>query len=86
MVEKWRSPRRDRSVRGNDTQGRARSLQHEPKLPVHHPGMTWRLTGHGIQIRMEGKGCWRENVLVDRLGKNVKSEEVYLQLQVYETP
>ena len=48
--------------------------------------MTWRLTGHGIQIRMEGKGCWRENVLVDRLGKNVKSEEVYLQLQVYETP
>jgi len=48
--------------------------------------MTWRLTGHGIQIRMEGKGCWRENVFVDRLGKNVKSEEVYLQLHVYETP
>ena len=27
---------------------------------------------------MEGKGSWRDNVLVERLWKSVKYEEVYL--------
>lgn len=36
------------------------------------------LTGHGIQISMDGKGCWRDNVFVERLWKSVKYEEVYL--------
>lgn len=36
------------------------------------------LTGHGIRISMDGKGCWRDNVFVERLWRSVKYEEVYL--------
>jgi len=36
------------------------------------------LTEHGIRISMDGKGCWRDNVFVERLWKRVKYEEVYL--------
>ena len=31
-----------------------------------------------IQISMDGKGCWRDNVFIKRLRKSVKYEEVYL--------
>ena len=36
------------------------------------------LQGHGIQVSMDGKGRWVDNVLVERLWKSVKYEEVYL--------
>ena len=36
------------------------------------------LSGHGIRISMDGKGCWRDNVFVERLWRSVKYEEVYL--------
>ena len=36
------------------------------------------LEQHRIQISMDGKGCWRDNVFVERLWKSVKYEEVYL--------
>ena len=36
------------------------------------------LEQHNIQISMDGKGCWRDNVFVERLWKSVKCEEVYL--------
>lgn len=36
------------------------------------------LKDHGIQISMDGKGCWRDNVFVERLWRTVKYEEVYL--------
>ena len=36
------------------------------------------LEQNGIQISMDGKGCWRDNVIVERLWKSVKYEEVYL--------
>ena len=39
---------------------------------------TGLLTYHGIQISMDGKGCWRDNVFVERLWKSIKYEEVYL--------
>lgn len=39
---------------------------------------TGLLTKHNIQISMDGKGCWRDNVFVERLWKSVKYEEVYL--------
>ena len=39
---------------------------------------TGLLTHHGIQISMDGKGCWRNNVFVERLWKSLKYEEVYL--------
>lgn len=36
------------------------------------------LQRHEIRISMDGKGCWRDNVFVERLWKTVKYEEVYL--------
>ena len=44
---------------------------------------TGLLTHHGIQISMDGSGCWRDNVFVERLWKSIKYEEVYLH--AYET-
>jgi putative transposase len=36
------------------------------------------LQRHAIRISMDGKGCWRDNVFVERLWKTVKYEHVYL--------
>jgi putative transposase len=36
-----------------------------------------------IAISMDGKGCWHDNVFVERLWKSIKYEEVYLR--AYET-
>ena len=36
------------------------------------------LKDNNIQISMDGKGCWRDNVFVERLWRSVKYEEVYL--------
>ena len=44
---------------------------------------TGLLKEHGIAISMDGRGCWRDNVFVERLWKSVKYEEVYLH--AYET-
>ena len=40
---------------------------------------TGLLKDHGIQISMDGTGCWRDNVFVERLWRSVKYEEVYLR-------
>jgi len=40
---------------------------------------TGLLKTNSIQISMDGKGCWRDNVFVERLWKSVKYEEVYLR-------
>ena len=37
------------------------------------------LKEHGIRISMDGKGCWRDNVFVERLWRTIKYEEVYLK-------
>ena len=37
------------------------------------------LITNGIQISMDGKGAWRDNVFVERVWKSVKYEEVYLK-------
>lgn len=39
---------------------------------------TGLLKQHGIAISMDGKGCWRDNVFIERLWRSVKYEEVYL--------
>ena len=44
---------------------------------------TERLKGEGVAISMDGRGCWRDNVFVERLWRSVKYEEVYLR--AYET-
>ena len=36
------------------------------------------LQEYSIQVSMDGKGCWRDNVFVERLWKSVKYEEIYL--------
>ena len=36
------------------------------------------LQRYGIRLSMDGKGCWRDNVFVERLWKTIKYEEVYL--------
>lgn len=41
------------------------------------------LRAHHIQISMDGQGCWRDNVFIERLWRSVKYEEVYLH--AYET-
>jgi putative transposase len=44
---------------------------------------TQLLKNHGIAISMDGCGCWRDNVFVERLWKSIEYEEVYLR--AYET-
>jgi putative transposase len=44
---------------------------------------TERLEAEGIAISMDGRGCWRDNVFVERLWRSVKYEDVYLR--AYET-
>ena len=44
---------------------------------------TGMLHGHGIRVSMDGKGCWRDNVFVERVWRSIKYEEVYLH--AYET-
>jgi putative transposase len=36
------------------------------------------LKARGVQISMDGKGAWRDNIFVERLWRSVKYEEVYL--------
>ena len=40
---------------------------------------TARLMAEGVRVSMDGKGCWRDNVFVERLWRSVKYEEVYLK-------
>lgn len=37
------------------------------------------LKENDIRISMDGKGCWRDNVFVERLWRTIKYEEVYLK-------
>lgn len=37
------------------------------------------LKARNIRISMDGKGCWRDNVFVERIWRSVKYEEVYLK-------
>lgn len=45
---------------------------------------TEMLTIHGVQMSMNEKGRWVDNVFVECLGRSVKYEDVYLR--AYETP
>ena len=41
---------------------------------------TQLLNDNGIAISMDGNGCRRDNVFVERLWKSIKYEEVYLRI------
>ena len=45
---------------------------------------TKRLLARGVQISMDGKGCYLDNIFVERLWRSIKYEEVYLH--AYESP
>ncbi|NAZ72105.1 IS3 family transposase, partial [Vibrio toranzoniae] len=45
---------------------------------------TEKLLEHNIRISMDGKGCWVDNVFIERLWRSLKYEEVYLK--AYTTP
>jgi putative transposase len=45
---------------------------------------TEALKSHGVEISMDGKGRWVDNVFVERLWRSVKYEDIYLR--AYETP
>ena len=38
---------------------------------------TGLLTAHGIRSSMDGQGCRRDNIFVERLSRTIKYEEVY---------
>ena len=40
---------------------------------------TEQLKKNNIAISMDGKGCWRDNVFVERIWRTIKYEEVYLR-------
>ena len=40
---------------------------------------TQQLKKNEIAISMDGKGCWRDNVFVERIWRTIKYEEVYLR-------
>jgi putative transposase len=42
-------------------------------------GFTGVLKAHNIQISMDGKGRWIDNVFIERLWRSLKYEEVYLK-------
>ncbi len=35
--------------------------------------------GHGVQLSMDGRGAWRDNVFVEWVWRSIKYERVYLQ-------
>jgi putative transposase len=43
---------------------------------------TGLLHDQGIAISMDGQGCWRDNIFVERLWRSIKYEEVYLHAYV----
>ena len=51
----------------------------DPGCQFTHAEFTGLLKEHGIRIRRHGKGCWRDNVFVERLWRSVKYKEVYLK-------
>ena len=40
---------------------------------------TGALSSRGVAISMDGRGCWRDNVFVERLWRTIKYEHVYLR-------
>jgi len=37
------------------------------------------LKGHGIRIRMDGKGCFTDNIFIERLWRSLKYELIYIR-------
>lgn len=46
-------------------------------------GFTGLLKDHSIRVSMDGRGCWRDNIIVERLWRTLKYGNIYLH--AYET-
>ena len=46
--------------------------------PFTGAAFTGLLQAHAIRISMDGQGCWRDNIFVERLWRTIKYEEVDL--------
>ena len=46
-------------------------------------GFVSLLQENGVRVSMDGKGCWRDNVMIERLWRSLKYENIYLH--AYET-
>lgn len=40
---------------------------------------TSKLAGWGVQISMDGRGRWMDNVFIERLWRSIKYEDIYLR-------
>jgi putative transposase len=40
---------------------------------------TGRLKELGIALSMDGKGCWLDNVIIERFWRSIKYEDIYLK-------
>ncbi len=59
--------------------GRPEIFNTDPGSQFTGAPFTGLLLDNAIQISMDGKGAWRDNVFVERLWRSVKYEEVYLR-------
>lgn len=55
-----------------------RNLQLRSKRAIHERDLPRRLHDQCIQISMDGKGCWSDNVFVERLWRSLRYGEAFL--------
>lgn len=58
--------------------GRLEDFQYRSSVQFASEAFTGRLKEEGIQTSMDGKGCWADNVFVERPRRSLKYEHVYL--------
>jgi putative transposase len=58
--------------------GRPEILNTDQGAQFTSAAFTGLLQDQGIAISMDGQGCWRDNIFVERLWRSIKYEEVYL--------
>jgi putative transposase len=63
--------------------GHTGDLQYRSRVPIYEPGVHGASDTPRHPDQHGRKGCWRDNVFVERLWKSIKYEEVYLH--AYET-
>ncbi|QQS53889.1 MAG: DDE-type integrase/transposase/recombinase [Candidatus Competibacteraceae bacterium] len=74
MTTDFRIEAVEEAIRSHGTPGIFNTDQGSPFTSAEFVGL---IQGHGIQVSMDGKGRWVDNVWIERLWKSVKYEEVY---------
>ena len=58
--------------------GRPEIFNTDQGSQVSSPRFTEVLTGAGVKVSMDGKGCWMDTVFIERLWRSLKYECIYL--------